>query len=143
MSRLAQNICDLSPGAIARGWPTKLWSQPNNWVKALLIAFLIFSTAPIAASHAQSHFNTGSQAQVAVSTHSDAQDGSDAGSTLFGALEHHACSCPCLEQLPTRSHCIDVVFERSRIDYPAYLDSLGNSFEPDPIRKPPRLAVSA
>ncbi|HVU22147.1 MAG TPA: hypothetical protein VHE09_15560 [Rhizomicrobium sp.] len=142
MSRLAQNIRDLSPGAIARGWPTKL-IQPHNWVKALLIAFLIFSTAPIAASHAQSHFNTGSQAQVAVSNHSDAQDGSGAGSALFGALEHHACSCPCLEQLPTRSHCIAVIFERSHVDYPAYLDSLGNSFEPDPIRKPPRLAVSA
>lgn len=123
MSRSAQNIGDLSPGAIVRGWPTKFWSQPNNWVKAFLIAFLIFSTAPIAASHAQSHFNTGSQAQVAVSNQSDAQDGSDAGS----ALEHHACGCPCLEQIPTRSHCSDVVFERSHIDYPAYLDSLARA----------------
>ena len=143
MSGSAHNNRDYSAGAVGCRLATKVLFRANRLLKALLIAFLVFAGAPVAASHAQSHFATGGQAQIALISHSDAQDDSDTGATLFGDLEHHACSCPCLEPLPTRSHYISAFLEGSRVRYSAYLDTLGNSTEPDPIRKPPRLGTSA
>lgn len=143
MSGSAQNIRDYSAGVMARRSATKVLSRANRLLKALLIAFLVFAGAPVAASHAQSHFATGGQPQITLISLSDAQDDSDTGATLFGGLEHHACGCPCLEPLPTRSHYVSAFLEGSRIRYSAYLDTLGNSTEPDPIRKPPRLGASA
>lgn len=129
--------------AIASWLMPSLVSRTNRFLKALLVAFLVFSGMPVATSHAQSHFSTGGQAHIALVSQSDAQDDSDAGGTLFNGLEHHVCSCPCVQPVPTRSHYISAFLEGSRVNYPAYLDTLGDSLEPDPIHEPPRSIAGA
>ena len=143
MGGSTQDIRDYAAGAVVRRSATNVFSRANRSFKALLIAFLVFAGTPVAASHAQSHVTAGGQQQIALIDLNDTQDDSDTGSVPSSGLEHHACSCPCLEPLPTRSHYISAFLDGSRIRYSAYLDTLGSSAEPDPIRKPPRLGVSA
>lgn len=110
--------------------------RANRILKALMIAVLCLIGAPVSASHAQAHFATTGQSQIAVSAQT--QDDSDQGSPRTGGLEHHVCSCPCLEIPPTRSCTIVAFPDGSYVKYAHHRDTIASAFEPAPIRKPPR-----
>ena len=122
-----------------------IFARSSKVMKILLAALMLFAGAPIWALHAQSHFSVdGFQSQSAVAAAASAdQTSSDNTSFPMGGLEHHFCGCPCLEAFPTRS-CYEAAYlEGAGVRYPAYLDALAPKFEPAPLRKPPRLNVSA
>ncbi len=123
-------------------------SRTNTFFKAVIAALILAGAAPMSVSHVQSHFTANiSQSQLVVvavgSVITSDQGHSATGSRLFGGLEHHLCSSPCLEPFLTRSYCETAYLEGTRVRYPAYFDALRAKFEPDPLQKPPRLNISA
>jgi hypothetical protein len=120
-------------------------AKSSKALRILLAVLTLFAGAPVSALHAESHFSIdGFQSQSAVATvASTDQTSSDGLSIPLDGLEHHFCGCPCLEAFPTRS-CYEAAYlEGARVRYPSYLDALAPEFEPAPLRKPPRLNVSA
>lgn len=120
-------------------------ARSSTVMKILLAVLMLFAGAPISALHAESHFSVdGVQSQSAVAAVASAdQSSSDNNSIPTGGHEHHFCSCPCLDAFPTRSSYEAAYLEGARVRYPTYLDALAHEFEPAPLRKPPRLNVSA
>lgn len=123
-------------------------SRTNKFLKAVIAALILFGAAPMSASHVQSHFTASvSQSQLVVvavgPVITSDQNHSATRSRLFGGLEHHLCSSPCLEPFLTSSYYETAYLEGTRVRYPAYLDALRAKFEPDPLQKPPRLNISA
>lgn len=120
-------------------------ARSSKVMTILLAVLMLFAGAPVSALHAESHFSVdGFQSQFAmVGVASADQTSSDNNFIPMGGLDHHFCSCPCLEAFPTRS-CYEAAYlEGARVRYPTYLDALAHEFEPAPLRKPPRLNVSA
>lgn len=120
-------------------------ARSSKALKILLAVLMLFAGAPVSALHAESHFSIdGFQSQSAVApVASTDQANSDGLSIPMDGLEHHFCGCPCLEAFPTRS-CYEAAYlEGARVRYPSYLDAFAPEFEPAPLRKPPRLNVSA
>lgn len=136
-------------GAWAARGPSRanigILARSSTVMKILLAVLMLFAGAPVSVLHAESHFSVdGFQSQSAmVAVASADQTSSDNNSIPTGGLEHHFCSCPCLEAFPTRS-CYEAAYlEGARVRYPTYFDALAHEFEPAPLRKPPRLNVSA
>lgn len=136
-------------GALAPGGRIRLaidvLTRSCKSLKILLAVLMLFAGAPGSALHAESHFSVdGFQSQSAVATIASAnQTGSDDLSIPMDGLEHHFCGCPCIEAFPTRSCYETAYLEGAGVRYPAYLDALAHEFEPPPLRKPPRVNVSA
>ena len=133
----------LSDGArcIAR-WDVS--SRASRFVKALLVAVVLFAGAPISASHANAHCGPKSQIAInAINAIDVSIQGGDTDSTPFGGIEHHFCYSPCLEAFPSRASYVTAYLEGTRVRYPAYFDVLGATRDPDPLRKPPRFSASA
>lgn len=120
-------------------------AKSSKTLKVLLVTLMLFAGISVSALHAQSHFSAdSSKSQSAVATVAVAdQTSSDDHSVPMSGLEHHFCGCPCLEAFPTRASYETAYYEGARVRYPAYLDALFPEFEPAPLRKPPRLNVSA
>lgn len=121
----------------------------GRFLRMFLAAIILFSCAPVSASHVKSHFASDSdQAQVTMAevsfANSSAQPSPDDGAMPMGGLGHHYfCGGPCLEAFPARSSYESAYSDGMRVRYPAYLDALAPMFEPTPLREPPRAAVSA
>lgn len=142
MNGAVQIIREHEGGAGSRR--AKVLTHANRFARALLVAFLVFAGTPIAASHAKAHYASDSQTQLSLTMVVDAVE-SDPGTNAppLGGSEQHACSCPCLDPFPTRSHYVSAFLEGTRVRYPSYLDALKLSYHPDPVRKPPRLSARA
>lgn len=120
-------------------------ASSSKVMKILLAVLMLFAGAPVSALDAESHFSVdGFQSQSAVVAVASAdQTNPDHNSIPMDGLEHHFCGCPCLEAFPTRS-CYEAAYlEGAGVRYPAYLDALVPEFQPTPLRKPPRVNVSA
>jgi len=120
-------------------------ARSSRALKILLAVLMLFAGAPVSALDAESHFSVdGLQSQSAGAAVASAdQTSSDDLSIPMDGLEHHFCGCPCLEAFPTRS-CYEAAYlEGACVRYPAHLDALAHEFEPPPLRKPPRVNVSA
>jgi hypothetical protein len=117
----------------------------SNFLKVLLAVLMLFASAPVSTLHTKSHFSVdGFQSQSAAAAVASADHtSSDDLSIPMDGLEHHFCGCPGLEAFPTRSCYETAYLEGAGVRYPAYLDALAPEFEPAPLRKPPRVNVSA
>ncbi|MFA5958768.1 hypothetical protein [Hyphomicrobium sp.] len=119
-------------------------ARANRFARALLVVFLVFAGSPVAASHVKAHYASDNQTQLSLAMIADAvESDADTNAPPLGGGEQHACSCPCLDPFPTRSHYVSAFLEGTRVRYPSYLDALKLSYHPDPVRKPPRLGARA
>ncbi len=124
--------------------PSLTWM--GELLRLILVALIFVSGAPITASHAKAHFSgdgVTSQSEVTNLYFAADQGQSHSKPTPANGIEHHFCSCPCLQSSPSRSNYEDAFLGVTRIRYPSYLDAIGASREPDPLRKPPRLSIGA
>lgn len=120
-------------------------ARSSRALKILLAALMLFAGAPVSALDAETHFSVdGFQSQSAAATVASADQTSSGDLSIpMDGLEHHFCGCPCLEAFPTRS-CYEAAYlEGAGVRYPAYLDALAPEFQPTPLRKPPRVNVTA
>lgn len=120
-------------------------SRGNLYLKALLVAVILFASAPVSASHANVHFGD-PKSQIAINAVNAVDAGtedSDSEGTPLGGIEHHSCYSPCLEPFPDRSSYVTAYLEGTGVRYPFYLDALGATRAPDPLHKPPRFSASA
>lgn len=146
MNGSAQDIDRLSSGVRHVRVRAGMRSRVSQFVKALLAALILFAGVPMSISHAKPHLD-GQKSQIALtavnSVDAGTQNSSDGDTSPIGGMEHHFCSCPCLQALPTRSCYKSASFAGTRVHYAAYFDTIGASCEPDPLRKPPRFCISA
>ncbi|WP_290995452.1 hypothetical protein [Hyphomicrobium sp.] len=118
----------------------------GKFLRILLATMIFVAGAHITASHTKAHFSgdrSAAQTEVSNLYIAGDQGQSDSKSTTPNGMEHHFCSCPCLQSSPSRSNYEDAFLGVTRIRYPSYLDAIGASREPDPLRKPPRLSIGA
>jgi len=126
---------------VASAWASRI-------LKALLVALVVFSSAPISSSHAKTHIiSNGHELHAAVVVADVAgfsEQGETDGSPPISGVDHHSwCGCPCVGASHSRSSYDFAYFDGTRVRYSAYLGTLAAKFEPAPLRKPPRLAASA
>ncbi len=142
MNGAGQTTLELEGGA--RWRRANMLTHVNRFARAVLVAFLLFAGAPVAASDAKAHYASGNQSQLSMAMIADGvESDADSDAPPLGGLEQHACSCPCLDPLPTRSCYISGFLDATRVRYFACLDALKLSYDPDPIRKPPRMNARA
>jgi hypothetical protein len=137
MNGAASNNRGFSTGAKAHR--SAFFLLQSKLLRALFASLLVVCGVLATASHAKFL----PQTQIASVGIENSQADSNSETKIFGGIEHHACGCPCLEPIPMRAHYITAFLEGSRVNYPAYLDSFGDSIEPAPIRKPPRRTARA
>lgn len=139
-------IIQRPPGSVGRIEPRwNVMSRASRYLKALLVAMILFAGAPVSASHANAHFGD-AKSQIAISSVNSvdtSEQDSDSDGAPLGGIEHHSCYSPCLDAFPHRSSYVTAYLEGTGIRYPLYLDALGPARDPDPLHKPPRFSVSA
>lgn len=122
-----------------------VWSRAGQFLKALLVAVILFAGAPISAFDANAHFvDSKSQAAVtSISVGGIGAQGGESGSSPFSAIEHHFCCSSSVEAFSNRASYVIAYLAETRVRYPAYLEALGVTSDPDPLRKPPRFSFGA
>lgn len=143
MKGSGQIIKRFSCGRIEPHW--NVMSRASQYLKALLVAVILFAGAPVSASHANAHFGDPKShiAINAVNSVDASTDDSDADRSPLGGIEHHSCYSPCIEAFPHRSSYVTAYLEGTGVRYPPYLDALRAARDPDPLHKPPRFSASA
>lgn len=120
-------------------------SCAGPFLKALVVVVILFAGAPISAFDTNAHF-VDSKSQVAVSSinsGSISAQGGETDSSPFGAIEQHFCCSSSVEVFSNRASYVIAYIEETRVRYPAYLEALGATSDPDPLRKPPRFSFGA